>query len=186
MFFQEIQETDAASSRPWFASHTDLWANLSHWICLLHRSSFQDKPRPETAKKDPYKPDNISKSWTRSWELSNCRQSQVRWNHLQQPIRAQAGTYVSDTPPKPPYLASAYGHQNPRKYVKVTTVRICTAKNPILSQTFRLFTYYSGRCIKVWIFWFHVKTHRSYHRQLSFFYINIESHTIELSIQIWK
>lgn len=66
-FCLTIQEIDAANSRPWFAGHTNLWATLSHWICLLHRSSFQDKPRPETAKKNPYKPDNIlSRSWTRS------------------------------------------------------------------------------------------------------------------------
>ena len=62
VFSLTIQETDASSFRPWFAGHTNLWANLSHWICLLHRSSFQDKPWLETAKKNPYKPDNISSS----------------------------------------------------------------------------------------------------------------------------
>lgn len=50
-FFPAIQEIDVLNLRPWFAGHTSLWANLSHWICLLHRSSFQDNPQPKAAKK---------------------------------------------------------------------------------------------------------------------------------------
>lgn len=53
VFSPTIRETDAGCSRPWFASHTNLSTNLSHWICLLHRSLSQDKPWPETAKKNP-------------------------------------------------------------------------------------------------------------------------------------
>lgn len=47
VFFLTIQGIDALNSHPWFAGHTNLWVNLSHWICLLHRSWFQDNPQPE-------------------------------------------------------------------------------------------------------------------------------------------
>ena len=50
VFFLAIQGIQAAKLRLLFASHTDLWWCLSHWVSLLHRSWFQDQSSAEKAK----------------------------------------------------------------------------------------------------------------------------------------
>lgn len=50
VFSLAIQGIQAAKLRLLFASHTDLWWCLSHWVSLLHRSWFQDQSSAKKAK----------------------------------------------------------------------------------------------------------------------------------------
>ena len=120
-FSPAIQEIDVLNKRPSFAGHTSLWANLSHWICLLHRSWFQDNPQHKTAEKILHEIANISTTarveavflTAMMWHLCRVKPIQI------QPMKTFTGSDVNDTPPKTPNMAwkLSYFHKISRKYV---------------------------------------------------------------------